>query len=1357
MGVARKRAPGLGPGIERRKSRFGTVPARAAVAAGVLSILSSPAHAIPSPDLAVNLFSSVAQLIGLATVVGGVFAVGRRRMPGASAAINGGGKGWRWVAMGAGVLLLGSLAGNVLQYVSHVDDTNRRLQANLVRPSTEAGKKVGDVNLKTLSYSDQLVNPAGISTDEFAAILESARDGTDYNLIDLREPEEQEVGALPQLRRVRFPDLIDQIAALGLRDRMNILFCESGNRSSESCAKLAELGIPCKFVQGGFEKWRAENRPVVSEAGGEMVGLRDVPDFPNKEVLLDTPEVARLLEEENALFVDVRYPQEFEAWHLPGAVNVPLRRMKTDEMWASLKALPKRPIIAACYDKRSCFFSLVLGVRLTRLGYDFRGRYTVPFEYFEPPADQPYVMRWKAEQEQSVMGAAAKTLRVMTGAIADAVGSLPLAILAMVVLLRLIVLPFTVKAERDQEVLRRLSEEIAGLKERLKDDKTRLGRATQALYRKHRLTPGRNLIGVCIQVPLFILFFIAVDAISAERGGTFGWIPDLGEPDPHYVLPAVLGLLIFLHLHLTGSRRDLKMTALRLAAGVGLGYITLYLAAGVNLYLVLSVALMMVQAQVVRGLVARRDKEPEVAARPDPVHSPVRVVPLAEADRVAGVGNKALRLAQMMRAGLPVPQGLVITDFAFAGAADGYSLTQSDSREVHGLWQRLGIERAAVRSSGAAEDGAERSFAGVYESILGVRRDDLSNAVRAVRESMRRARAAAYGGGAQSGGGVIVQQVVEAEHAGVLFTEHPAEAGTILVEMTTGLGTAAVTDGSAVPDAFRFGRLTGRPLDENRPPIDLKPLLEMGRRAEQLFGAPQDIEWTYRDGRFYLLQSRNVTAAVRLSPNGGAAGAIERDRHRLLPAAEGAGPDEVVFVQDELAELLPRPTPFSLSFMESLWRPGGSVDLACRYLGIPYDVQEDSPPLVTTVFGALYVNAREKARRFRRGPGVLASFRLAREAERIEAQFREDFLPAYLEAIGLEEAIDLHRLETSELFRLYRRLRDRFVKQDYVQAEIINLAAGFYLKQAEQGLSRRGLSVVDHLANIPPTVVHQAMSLLPEIRAGRRPVSDFLKQFGHRAPVDYELADPRYAESPELVGQLVESARDTHLHASRPASRQPLDKEPALRLVVERARRFQALKEEAKHHCLRELALIRRVLLELDKRLQLGGGIFYLTCDEIDAADRQAADHLGSIAARRADAAAFETVGRLPTEITAADLETLGLPGRRKAGEKEGELHGTLVAGTAPVEGRARVVTNGEAVSAVRGEILVARHIHPDWIPLFPDLAGMVVELGGWLSHGALIAREYDLTTVVGVRGATEQIADGDLVRIEPDGRVQRL
>ena len=363
--------------------------------------------------------------------------------------------------------------------------------------------------------------------------------------------------------------------------------------------------------------------------------------------------------------------------------------------------------------------------------------------------------------------------------------------------------------------------------------------------------------------------------------------------------------------------------------------------------------------------------------------------------------------------------------------------------------------------------------------------------------------------------------MVDAEYAGVLFTEHPTSTGCCVVELASGLGDA-LASGSITPDPYRFGRLSGRPLDSRKPPVDLGPLLALGRRAEAIFGAPQDIEWAYASGRFFILQSRDITTSVRESSS--PRGAIERERSRLLEFASGASPDEIVFGQNELSELLPRPTPLSLSFMERLWAPGGSTDLACRALGVRYLVEEDSPPYVTSVFGALYVNRREERRRLRKNLGPLTAFRLSRSAERISRHFREEFLPAFLGEVRLREAIDFSRLSVTELLSLVEPWARRFVAETYVEAEIVNLAADFYLKAAVQRLRKRRLDPVVHLATMPPTIVHQALSLLPAIRAGRRGAEEFLELFGHRAPQDYELSQPRYRESPALLAELVNRA-----------------------------------------------------------------------------------------------------------------------------------------------------------------------------------------------------------------------------------------
>jgi rhodanese-related sulfurtransferase len=108
---------------------------------------------------------------------------------------------------------------------------------------------------------------------------------------------------------------------------------------------------------GGYEKWLAEDRPLEMRGEHARTELRELPDYANKAVLLDTPDVMALIETRNPLFIDVRYPGDFETLgHLPGAVNIPMRKLTSDELERALDQLPKdRPIVVPCYDKRSSF------------------------------------------------------------------------------------------------------------------------------------------------------------------------------------------------------------------------------------------------------------------------------------------------------------------------------------------------------------------------------------------------------------------------------------------------------------------------------------------------------------------------------------------------------------------------------------------------------------------------------------------------------------------------------------------------------------------------------------------------------------------------------------------------------------------------------------------------------------------------------------------------------------------------------------------------------------------------------------------------------------------------------------------
>jgi rifampicin phosphotransferase len=547
-----------------------------------------------------------------------------------------------------------------------------------------------------------------------------------------------------------------------------------------------------------------------------------------------------------------------------------------------------------------------------------------------------------------------------------------------------------------------------------------------------------------------------------------------------------------------------------------------------------------------------------------------------------------LRLGELIRAGFPVPGGFVVTQQVLSLP----ELGALERKRIERAWRRIGAERVAVRSSGLNEDGADMSYAGVFESKLNVDWGGFFAALEEVKQSLSSQRVSAYSGHAESGG-IVVQKMVAAEYAGVVFTEHPGNSGSLLVELVAGLGDALVS-GQATPDSFQFGRYSGQPLFAGASPIDLQPLLALARRVEKHFGRPQDIEWAYAGGAFHLLQTRDITSDSRTGRSQKAV--FERERFRLLQLFGGQPADQVVLKQTELTELLPSPTPLSLTLMDRLWGPGGSVDLACSEIGIPYEVAERSPPYVLSAFGALYVNMVEQGQRLGKGPGLLAAFRLSRAAEAIERQFQEEFLPGYLREVRMREAVDFRRLSVAELVALFAAWTDRFVTETYVQASVVNIAAEYFMNIAKRELEKHGESPVSYLAHAPRTVVHQAMSLLPAIREKQRSIQEFLELFGHRAPQDFELAQPRYREDLDLVVKMAERAG---LFGENEDQALPLPEHSVLQLAVNRARRLQTLKEEAKHHCLRDLAVLRQIVLELDRQLDLGGHIFYLELEQV--------------------------------------------------------------------------------------------------------------------------------------------------------------
>ena len=1316
-----------------------TFIAATAAATAIFALLGTgPALAIPSPELIVGSFVSLSQLFALGSAVlggGAAYATLRARRGGS----NTGSRGMMVAGSSAFVLLILSAGFNVYQYVEQKNERQVRLESTLMRPTHALQGLHNDPAARELNFAQQGKHPLQIGTDATAELLAVHNRGeTDkYVFLDVRERAEQNMGSLKGATTIRFPDL--QMANLNLSGKKVIVFCHNGSRSSEAAEHLARMGIETAFVAGGLEKWIVEGRDMTGMHVRNLADLRAIPNYPNRNTLIDTAQAKTLIESERAVLVDIRHPSEFATFHIGGAINLNLSRMTTDLLNENIAKLPRRPIIIPCYDRRGCFFAEVLGYELSRVGHDFRGRYTLPWEYFISRGRPAHLEAWIAEHGRSIQSRAANYLAGHMSSLSHWTGTV-LAILLLAALSRLLVLPFSLKAERDQIRARATASELDQIKIRFRDDAVRRTRAVRAFYKRHGITPVRNLIALAF-LPVMAVALLAVQELATGIQARFLWIADLALRDPLYILPVVFGILIALYVDLAfvtkGKHRVIVWLTI-LPAMIATG---LLFGAAANIYLIGSAALLLFQRMWVD------DPFTAVARAVRRSRLPSGVILLAEVSAIADKGNKAYRLAQMRASGMPVPDGLVLAPSFLEAFSQGTA--EFRHRALEQIWNRLGCQRLAVRSSASGEDSADHSFAGVFESVINVDRADLEGAINKVMASFVAIRVGSYLTSVGVGN-VLIQRMIHAEYAGVLFTRDPYAGGLSMVEVVQGTAENLVS-GVVRPQTCRFGRITKLPFGKSQAPIDLLPLLQLGDQAERLFGGPQDIEWAYHEGKFYLVQSRDITRAVAGNAD---AAAVQGDFARVVDFARGAAPDEVVFGKNELSEMLPRPTPLSLSLMESLWASGGSVDLAARELGLSYRVEEGSA-LLTTILGRLYIDKREeKARALVVGPFAIS--RLIRDADRIERDFREEFLPRFLGENLVHTVADFEELHTDELIAEIARLRNRFVFDTHVAVDVVNIAAGIYLDRARRALEATGREPSSLLGHIPETFETRAIAEIASTQSKSRRWL-LLKNFGHRAMLDYELAEPRHAEDMNTLNRIV---------AGREQSKRPRYHEaPALSKSLFRsvdiARRFQTLKEDAKHHSLRELAVLRRALLTLDRRFGLEGDVFYLTFDELLTLNGKSIALLRDTASQRRERALrLRKALPLPSMLTAHDLEAASAGDLSEMHALPNVIRGTRVSGSKVIEGRARIISeedaeSGNSVKGFRdGDIIVASMVNPAWLPYFSRVGGFVSEVGGWLSHPAILAREYDVAMVVGTEGIAK-IVDGSMVRIHLDGRIE--
>ncbi|MEM7271679.1 MAG: PEP-utilizing enzyme [Actinomycetota bacterium] len=712
---------------------------------------------------------------------------------------------------------------------------------------------------------------------------------------------------------------------------------------------------------------------------------------------------------------------------------------------------------------------------------------------------------------------------------------------------------------------------------------------------------------------------------------------------------------------------------------------------------------------------------------PPPLRLPLGAALAVGSGRAAGAGiaPKAAMLDRAAAAGLAVPAGIIL--------ADGDAGPQPN--DVVSWAAEVGVAALAVRSAFGAEDSATTSLAGWFDSFLGVEPAAVPDAVARVRRSADRR-------DGRFRRDVLVMAMVDAEHAGVAFSEP----GTYddLVNVVDGLADRLVA-GQEAGDRVELSRL-GRvgPGWQGR----LQRLL---RAARTEFGdRPWDVEWA-DDGRVcWLVQLRPITAPPLRNETLTAANHAE-----ILPSLpstlmtsviEEAGPDLFAWYRRRVPGL---PAERDFLYVKS-GRPMINLSLLedmMRHLGLPTALVAES------IGGGSGRSAGLDPGRLVRSTPSLIRLGLAQ----VVAVARSGRNRRAVAAIGTPAATTFSDV-VDDLHRAY-----------------VALVTGMFpLSSAigpPLGLLRAAGTLYEH-AGRHRTVTTELAERLIALRVGRdsSALDRFLTEFGHRGIYESDIARPRYHEDPLGLVAAVHAVRAEDAVGGSSADGRgdppgPTERRPPPRTlrglvtwpIWALAAQPMSARELFRHDAMRAFDSVRQAALALAAdavgrgQLREVDDLWLLRAPEVRRLDTGWRPPPGFWSDREAERAALAAVD-VPHVIGRHDP----LPATASI-DPTGRLVGVpLTAGV--VTGTARVLDEPAPLAAAGredhrevagGVVVVARSIDAGWITTLAGTDAVVVEIGGDLSHGSILVRELGLPAVTNVSGVTGVVTDGDLVRVD--------
>ncbi len=795
--------------------------------------------------------------------------------------------------------------------------------------------------------------------------------------------------------------------------------------------------------------------------------------------------------------------------------------------------------------------------------------------------------------------------------------------------------------------------------------------------------------------------------------------------------------------------------------------------------------------------------------------------------------DKISELGRMIRSG--------IEEIAIPEDINGEILARLDERNAY-----------AVRSSATAEDLPNASFAGQHDTYLNIiGKQAILTHISKCWASLFTDRAVTYR--IQNGFdhrkvqlAVIVQKMVFPQAAGILFTADPvtADRKVLSIDASFGLGEALVS-GLVNSDVYkvRNGQIIDKkvstkklaiyasedggtkeqeitPERQTQQALKEEQILELeriGRKIEEHFGYPQDIEWCLVDDAFYVVQSRPITT--------------------LFPIPEANDQENHVYVSVGHQQMMTDPMkPFGLSLFQltappgHMYKAGGRmfVDLT-PYLKSPagrgiVDVLGKSDPLIkdalTTILERgdfiqpLPNNEQETTPGKSNQLRSIADFSTLNEydptivfdlikssqtsieelKQNIRTKSGSDLMDFILEHIqqSRQRSTDSQSLGVIMTAmnaaswindKMKEWLGEKNPADTLSQSVPNNVTSEMGLELLDVAdVIRPYPEIIEYLQRVKDDNFLDELARFDGGQKVREAIDVFLNKYGMRCAGEIDITRPRWSEKPAILVPIILS-NIKNFQPGESTRRFDQGRQEALKKEQELLQRLQELPdgEEKVRETKRMIGLVRNLagyreypkyaivsryfvykqaLLKEAERLVHAGvirekeDIYFLTFDELRESIRTQKLDYQIISKRKDEFKSYEklTPPRVITsdgEIVAGQYKRENLPAKAIVG---------LAVSSGIIEGRGRVILNLEDADLEDGDILVTRFTDPSWTPLFVSIKGLVTEVGGMMTHGAVIAREYGLPAVVGVENATKLIKDGQRIRVNgTEGYVEIL